>query len=88
MELQRFIWQRNFWQEETEMKKYIKKYLRPTLFVLGGALVGLGYYAVVGCSSGSCAIASNHVNSMAYMGLVGGLLSVVMEPKSKDNAQK
>ena len=70
------------------MKKYIKKYLRPTLFVLGGALVGLGYYAVVGCSSGSCAIASNPVNSMAYMGLVGGLLSVVMEPKPKDNAQK
>lgn len=41
------------------MKKRLKKLLRPLLFTLGGALAGLAYYYLVGCSSGSCAITSN-----------------------------
>lgn len=53
----------------------MKKWMRPALFILGGALVGLGYYYLVGCSSGSCAITSNPINSMVYMGLMGWLLS-------------
>ena len=57
------------------MKKHIKKWLRPALFILGGALAGLGYYALVGCSTGSCAITSSPLNSMVYMGLIGWLLS-------------
>ena len=57
------------------MKKRMKKWMRPALFILGGALVGLGYYYLVGCSSGSCAITSNPINSMVYMGLMGWLLS-------------
>ena len=54
------------------MKKKLKKWLRPVLFTLGGALMGLGYYALVGCSTGSCA---SPVNTMLYMGLIGWLLS-------------
>ena len=60
------------------MKKHIKKWLRPALFILGGALAGLGYYALVGCSTGSCAITSSWLNSMVYMGLIGWLLSGVL----------
>ena len=41
------------------MKERLKRWLRPALFTLGGALAGLGYYYLVGCSTGSCAIASN-----------------------------
>ena len=59
----------------TPMKKYLKKWLRPILFTAGGALAGLAYYALVGCSTGSCAIASNPLSSIAYMRLIGFLLS-------------
>lgn len=57
------------------MKERMKKWLRPALFTLGGTLVGLGYYYLMGCSTGSCAITSNPFNSMVYMGLIGWLLS-------------
>lgn len=59
----------------TPMKKYLKKWLRPILFTAGGALAGWPITALVGASTGSCAIASNPLNSMAYMGLIGFLLS-------------
>ena len=57
------------------MKENMKKWLRPALFTLVGALVGIGYYYFVGCSTGSCPITSNPVSSMVYMGLIGWLLS-------------
>ena len=57
------------------MKERMKKWLRPALFTLGGALAGLGYYYLVGCSTGTCVITSNPLTSMAYMALVGWLLS-------------
>ena len=52
-----------------------KKWIRPALFTLGEALAGLAYYLLIGCSTGSCAITSNPVRAMAYMGLIGWLLS-------------
>jgi hypothetical protein len=57
------------------MKERLKRCLRPALFTLGGALAGLGYYYLVGCSTGACAITSNPFSSMLYMGVVGWLLS-------------
>ena len=57
------------------MLEMIKKWRRPLLFTLGGAIIGLIYHYTVGCSGGSCAISSSPVNSMAYMGFVGWLLS-------------
>lgn len=57
------------------MRIKLKKVLRPSLFALGGMAVGLAYYFLVGCSTGSCAITSNPVRSMLYMGLIGLLLS-------------
>lgn len=52
-----------------------KQWIRPVLFTLGGAAAGLVYYFVVGCSTGTCAITSNPVSSMLYMGIIGWLLS-------------
>lgn len=54
-----------------------KKWIRPTLFTLAGALAGLAYYQWVGCSNGSCAITSSPISSMLYVGLIGWLISGV-----------
>ena len=59
------------------MKVRMKNWLIPLLFTLGGVLVGLAYYYLAGCAAGSCAITSNAVSSMIYMGLMGWLLSGV-----------
>ena len=58
-------------------KMKIKNWLRPLLFTIGGALVGIGYYYAVGCSTGSCPITSNPIITMIYMGVVGLLLSEI-----------
>ena len=58
----------------------MKRFLRPMLFVAIGAAVGLGYYYLFGCS-GSCAITSSPWVTMAYMGIIGGLLSEVTRKK-------
>lgn len=57
------------------MKELWKKAKRPLFFTAGGALVGLVYYALVGCSTGSCAITANLFNTMVYTALIGLLLS-------------
>lgn len=54
----------------------MKKYIRILIFVAAGALLGLGYYYLFGCS-GNCSVTSSPWMTMAYMGIVGGLLSVV-----------
>lgn len=59
------------------MKENMKKWLKPTLFTAGGALAGLAYYYFVGCASGTCSLTSHPLVTMAYMGLVGWLLSGV-----------
>ena len=67
------------------MKARMKKWLRPGLFTLGGGLVGLTYYTLAGCTTGSCAITSSPFTSAAYMALVGWLLSSVF---GSGNCQK
>ena len=57
------------------MREKLKKRLKSILFTVGGALVGLIYYYFVGCASGSCPLTSHPLVTMAYMGLVGWLLS-------------
>lgn len=56
------------------------KYIRPVLFVAAGALLGLGYYYLFGCS-GNCAITASPWMTMAYVGIIGGLLSAVTGKK-------
>ena len=54
----------------------MKRLIRPVLFVAAGALVGLGYYYLFGCS-GNCSVTSSPWMTMAYVGVIGGLLSAV-----------
>lgn len=60
---------------EKKKERVGRPWLRPLLFTGGGALVGLAYYWLVGCSTGACAITSSPLNSMLYMGLIGWLVS-------------
>jgi len=57
--------------------KIFNKLLRPLLFGVGGALIGLVYYLLVGCPDGACAITSNPINSMVYLGIIGVVFSTV-----------
>ena len=63
----------DFQGEEMPVKN--SRLRRALLFTLGGALVGLAYYFIVGCKTGTCVITANPFTSMAYMGLVGLFLS-------------
>ena len=58
------------------MRKNIKKWLRPVLFTVGGA-----------CVPRPCPLTSHPLVTMAYMGLVGWLLSGISgkEPSDKCN---
>jgi len=60
----------------------MKRYVRLGLFVAAGALAGLGWYYLFGCS-GNCAVTSSPWMTMAYMGVIGGLLSVVTEKRKE-----
>ena len=68
------------------MKKGIRGIIRPVLFTAAGALVGLIYYLLIGCESGTCAISSNPINSMAYFGFVGLIMSGPLCPSCRDGA--
>ena len=62
----------------------IKKWIRTGLFVAAGGAAGLIYYSLFGCTTG-CPITSSPWMTMAYMGVVGGLLSGIFTPKKKEN---
>jgi hypothetical protein len=56
------------------MRSKLKKWMLPLFSALGGAAAGFFVYRFAGCKTGACAITSNPVVSMLYMGLAGGLL--------------
>ena len=60
------------------MKNRLKKCLRPTLFIAAGALAGLGCYVLAGCTTGTCVITANPWTEMAYMGIIGWLVSGII----------
>ena len=60
----------------------MKQILRTALFVAAGALAGLGYYYLFGCS-GNCSITSSPWMTMVYVGVIGALLSAVTQKKEK-----
>jgi hypothetical protein len=43
-------------------------------FALGGAVLGFGYYKLVGCSSGACPITSNPYISTLFGAVMGFLV--------------
>lgn len=61
----------------------IRKWIRPALFTLGGALAGLAYYYFIGCASGSCPITSSPFGSMLYMGVIGYWVSGIFTKECK-----
>jgi phage shock protein E len=54
---------------------FIKKYWIVLAGILLGGVAGYLYYALVGCSSGTCSITSKLINSSLYGALLGGLLA-------------
>lgn len=65
------------------MKTFIKKNSFAIVGVLLGALAGYLYWYFIGCTSGSCAITSNPMNSTLYGAMMGGLVLSLFKPQSK-----
>ncbi len=55
-----------------------KKFLRPSLFILGGSLLGFLYYILFGCTNG-CAIQSNPYLMVVYGAVMAFLISVIIK---------
>mgnify|MGYP007080181159 CR=1 FL=1 len=53
---------------------FIKSNILVIIGILGGTIGGYTYYHFVGCTSGTCSITSNPLNSTLYGALMGGLL--------------
>ena len=49
---------------------------RIVLAMIIGAALGYAYYYFIGCSSGTCAITSNPINSILYAGFAGLVISI------------
>lgn len=49
-----------------------------------GTIAGFFYWQQIGCNSGSCAIASDPVNSSIYGAVMGGLVARVFKKENKD----
>lgn len=67
------------------MKNFLKKNTITILGVLLGALSGFLYWKFIGCSTGSCAITSNPINSTLYGTVMGGLLSSILKKDKKQH---
>jgi len=65
-----------------------KRFLKPVLFGLAGAVLGFGYYYFIGCQSGTCPITSNPYISTAYGMLMGVVLGVGGKSVSKEKTEK
>jgi len=68
------------------MKQWILKNKLILIGALSGAVIGYGYYHFIGCTSGTCLISSRPLNSVAYFGLMGGLVLSIFKKGPKGNA--
>lgn len=66
------------------MKKFAKKHLLLIIGVAVGAATGFFYWKFIGCSTGSCAITSNPINSTLYGAAMGGLLLSTFKKNKKE----
>ncbi len=66
------------------MKRLVKKHFLIIIGAIAGAMGGYYYWKFAGCSSSSCAITSNPLNSSIYGTVMGGLLfSIFRKDKKK-----
>lgn len=63
------------------------KYKWHFIAIITGMSFGYLYYYFIGCSSGSCPITSNPVNSMLYGGFMGALLPGIFQQKNSNPEQ-
>jgi hypothetical protein len=63
------------------MKKYVKLHIVTIIGVGVGSILGYLYWRFVGCSTGTCVITSNPINSTIYGALLGGTLFSMFETK-------
>lgn len=66
------------------MKKFVKKHLFTIIGIAVGAVAGFFYWKFIGCSTGSCAITSNPLNSTLYGAAMGGLLLSTFKKNKKE----
>ena len=66
------------------MKGSLKTWIRPTRFPASGALSGLGYDFLAGCSTGTCIITARPLTSMVYTGIISWLLSGLIGRECQD----
>ena len=60
------------------MKIKLKRLIRPAVFILIGAVLGLVYYKVLGCTNG-CPITSSPYWTVLYAGTLGLLISIIFK---------
>jgi hypothetical protein len=63
--------------EKNPAKEKRKKMIRIVIGIVIGAILGFGYYKLVGCSSGTCPITSNPWISTLYGAVMGAVVAGV-----------
>lgn len=59
------------------------KWIKRSLYLVGGGAAGFAYYYFIGCNSGACPITGNPVISTLYGTLIGGILSFDQKKSEK-----
>jgi hypothetical protein len=59
-------------------------WIKRAIFAALGGIAGYGYYAIIGCRTGTCPITSNPAITTLYGALVGVLLTTGDKTKSAD----
>ena len=67
---------------------FIKKHLLVFAGILTGAVGGYLYYHFVGCTTGTCPITSNPLNSTLYGSIMGGLMFSLFQKEKKSSSSK
>lgn len=66
------------------MKNWLLKNKLGIAGIFVGGILGYAYYHFIGCSSGSCAITSQPINSSVYGMLMGYFAFSIFEPKNQN----
>jgi hypothetical protein len=62
---------------------FISKNVLAIIGIIAGAISGYLYYHFIGCSSGTCPIASKPLNSTVYGAIMGGLFFSLFKKGTK-----